>query len=70
MIFLGLGGNLPSAAIRRASRDPRSSARRPERHGVQVCRRSRWYRSQPVPDDGQPWYVNGVSEIATTLAAR
>ena len=67
MIFLGLGGNMPSERFGppRATLEAALSALK--RHGIQVCRRSRWYHSRPVPDDGQPWYVNGVSEIATTL---
>jgi 2-amino-4-hydroxy-6-hydroxymethyldihydropteridine diphosphokinase len=67
MIFLGLGGNMPSERFGppRATLEAALSALKG--HGVQICRRSRWYRSQPLPDDGQPWYVNGVSEIATTL---
>ena len=66
MIFLGLGGNMPSERFGppRATLEAALSALK--RHGIQVCRRSRWYHSRPVPDDGQPWYVNGVSEIATT----
>ena len=36
--------------------------------GVRICRRSGWYRSAPLPDDGQPWYVNGVARIETTLS--
>ncbi len=35
---------------------------------VRVLRRSRWYRSAPVPISDQPWYVNGVAEVATGLA--
>jgi 2-amino-4-hydroxy-6-hydroxymethyldihydropteridine diphosphokinase len=68
MILLGLGGNLPS----RRFGTPRSTLEAAllalEQRAVRVRRRSRWYRSQPVPDDGQPWYVNGVAEIETTLS--
>ena len=41
-----------------------------EERAVRVRRRSRWYRSRPVPDDGQPWYVNGVAELETMLPPR
>jgi 2-amino-4-hydroxy-6-hydroxymethyldihydropteridine diphosphokinase len=30
-------------------------------------RRSRWYRSAPVPPSDQPWYTNGVARIDTDL---
>jgi 2-amino-4-hydroxy-6-hydroxymethyldihydropteridine diphosphokinase len=68
MILLGLGGNLPS----RQFGPPRSTLEAAlaalEECDVRVRGRSRWYRSRPVPDDGQPWYVNGVAELETTLA--
>jgi len=67
MILIGLGGNLPS----RRFGPPRSTLQAAlaalEERAVRVRRRSRWYRSRPVPDDGQPWYVNGVAEVDTTL---
>ena len=67
MIFLGLGGNMPSERFGppRATLDAALIALK--RHGIELRRRSRWYRSRPLPDDGQPWYVNGVAEIETTL---
>ena len=34
---------------------------------VQVLARSRWYRSAPVPASDQPWFVNGVAALETTL---
>jgi len=33
--------------------------------GVRVVRRSRWYRSDPVPVSDQPSYVNGVAHVET-----
>ncbi len=35
--------------------------------GVNVTRRSRWYRSAPVPPSPQPWFVNGVAAVETAL---
>src|ERR687897_93290 len=67
MIFLGLGGNMPSQRFGPPRATLEAALVALAQRGVQISRRSRWYRSQPLPDDGQPWYVNGVSEIATTL---
>jgi 2-amino-4-hydroxy-6-hydroxymethyldihydropteridine diphosphokinase len=67
MIFLGLGGNMPSEGFGPPRATLEAALVALKRDGVQICRRSRWYRSQPLPDDGQPWYVNGVAEIETTL---
>ena len=67
MILLGLGGNLPSAQFGapRATLEAALSAL--VEAGVGVPRRSRWYRSAPVPDNGQPHYVNGVARLATAM---
>jgi 2-amino-4-hydroxy-6-hydroxymethyldihydropteridine diphosphokinase len=67
MIFLGLGGNMPSERFGPPRATLEAALIALKRHGVEVCRRSRWYHSRPLPDDGQPWYVNGVAEIETTL---
>jgi 2-amino-4-hydroxy-6-hydroxymethyldihydropteridine diphosphokinase len=35
--------------------------------GIDIVARSPWYESEPVPDDGQPWYVNGAAVLRTSL---
>ena len=67
MILLGLGGNLPSRRFGPPERTLQAALVALEERAIGVRRRSRWYRSQPVPDDGQPWYVNAVAEIDTAL---
>lgn len=37
---------------------------------VTVLRRSRWYRSDPMPISNQPPFVNGVIEVATMHAPK
>lgn len=67
MIFIGIGANLshprwgPPRAICAA-------ALRALGPGITVLRRARWYESAPVPVSDQPWYVNGLAEIATGLS--
>lgn len=67
MIFVGLGGNLesrafgPPVATLTAALDALNSDR------CAVTRRSRWYRSAPVPASSQPWFVNAVAEIDTDM---
>jgi 2-amino-4-hydroxy-6-hydroxymethyldihydropteridine diphosphokinase len=62
-IFLGIGANLPSQAG-----SPRETCEaaltRLEVLGVRVIAPSRWYRSAPLPPSDQPWFVNGVVEVA------
>jgi 2-amino-4-hydroxy-6-hydroxymethyldihydropteridine diphosphokinase len=67
MIFLGLGGNMPSRRFGAPRATLEAALGALAQQGLRVCRRARWYRSQPLPDDGQPWYVNGVAEIETSL---
>ncbi len=67
MILLGLGGNLPSRRFGPPQSTLQAALAALEQRDVRVRRRSRWYHSRPVPDDGQPWYVNGVAELVTTL---
>ena len=41
--------------------------RRWRHRGLTIVRRSAFYESAPVPVSDQPWYVNGVAEVATAL---
>jgi 2-amino-4-hydroxy-6-hydroxymethyldihydropteridine diphosphokinase len=66
MILIGIGSNLPSdfgppretcaAALETLEREP-----------IKIVARSRWYRSSPVPLSDQPWFVNGVIAVETSL---
>ena len=65
-IYVGLGANLPSG--RGPPRVTLEAALGSLCGGaVTLCRLSPWYRSAPVPDLGQPWFVNAVAEVATVL---
>jgi len=67
MILIGLGANLPSAAGPPQATLEAALAALVEA-GVKVVARSRWYRTAPVPPSDQPWYVNGVVQVETSLA--
>src|SRR5262249_15650718 len=65
-ILIALGRNLPSpAGPPRAALE--SALATLDREGITVLRRSRFWRTRPIPDDGQPWYVNAVAAVSTTL---
>ena len=67
-IFIGAGANLPHP-IHGAPRQALEAALAElGRRGVSVIRVSPWYRTAPVPASDQPWYVNAVAEVVTTLA--
>jgi len=66
MILLALGSNLPgSAGPPMATLAAALGAL--ERAGIKIIARSRWYRTAPVPVSDQPWFINGVARIETTL---
>ena len=76
MIVIAIGANLPGPSGS-ALQNCEAALAALDAAGVTVKRRSRWYRSPPwVPADQtspgappapQPWYVNGVAVVETTL---
>jgi len=68
MILIGLGANLPGRfeTVRQAL-DAALLALGAA--GIAIERRSGWYESAPVPASDQPWYVNGVAIVTTSLNA-
>lgn len=65
-VFVALGANLPSAWG-----PPRITLEAALEHlagpQLRIDARSPWYETAPVPDMDQPWYVNGVVRLATSL---
>ncbi len=68
MILIGIGGNLAAPGFASPVATAAASVTRLSEAGIAVWRRSRWYLSQPVPPSDQPWYVNAVVAVATSLA--
>lgn len=68
-VFLGIGGNLPSETIGPPLAVMIEALRAFRARGIVVRRRSRWYRSAPVPPSDQPPFVNGVLQVETSLSA-
>ena len=69
MILVALGGNLPSS--HGAPRQTCETALKVmETHGLVVAAISRWYCTAPVPRSDDPWFLNGVARIETTLTPR
>ena len=67
-ILLGLGANLSSPTHGAPRATLEAALSRLGQSGLRVVRCSRWWQSTPIPVSDQPWYVNGVAEIATKLA--
>ncbi|HUZ74853.1 MAG TPA: 2-amino-4-hydroxy-6-hydroxymethyldihydropteridine diphosphokinase [Stellaceae bacterium] len=66
MILIGLGANLPSA-LGPPQATLTAALAALEGAGVCILARSRWYRSEAIPASDQPWFVNAVAALATTL---
>lgn len=69
MIFVAMGANLPHPEYGPPVETLSAALAALEEYGVSVVRRSRWYRTAPVPLSDQPWFVNGVAEVDTDLSA-
>lgn len=67
MILLGLGANLESTRYGTPQTTLEAALAKLEEAGVTIERRSPWYRTAPVPQGDQPWYVNGVVSVKTAL---
>ncbi|MDP6474051.1 MAG: 2-amino-4-hydroxy-6-hydroxymethyldihydropteridine diphosphokinase [Alphaproteobacteria bacterium] len=68
MILIALGANLETARFGPPRRGLEAALRHLEAAGVAMIQRSGWYRSAPFPAADQPFYVNGVAEVESTLS--
>ena len=66
LVLIGLGANLPSEHGEPPA-TLRAALARLAASGVEIVRRSRFWRSAPVPVSDQPWYVNAVAAVETAL---
>ena len=70
MVLIGIGGNLDSARFG-PPRDTLSAALAAlTAERIRILTRSGWYRTEPVPQSDQPWFVNAVVSLATELSAK
>jgi 2-amino-4-hydroxy-6-hydroxymethyldihydropteridine diphosphokinase len=67
VILISIGGNLPSARFGPPRETLTIALTALEGEGIQITARSRWYRTEPVPRSDQPWFVNAVASLATSL---
>lgn len=70
MIYLGIGSNLPSAEFGAPIANCRAAIRRLAEAGFGIVAQSRFFETAPVPRSDQPWYVNGVIAVETSLTPR
>ncbi|UYN96970.1 MAG: 2-amino-4-hydroxy-6-hydroxymethyldihydropteridine diphosphokinase [Enhydrobacter sp.] len=63
-IFVALGANLDHPRYGAPMATLAAALEELNHRRAKVMRVSPWYRSAPIPPSGQPWYVNGVVELA------
>lgn len=67
MIFVALGANLDHPRWGTPLATCTAALAALSSPDLTPIRRSRWYRTAPVPVSDQPWFINGVAEISTGL---
>jgi 2-amino-4-hydroxy-6-hydroxymethyldihydropteridine diphosphokinase len=67
MILIGIGSNLASRQYATPADTAEAAIADLPSLGIDVVARSRWYRSEPVPASGQPWFVNAVAAVTSAL---
>ena len=63
MILIGVGSNIPGPQGATPRQNCHNALKLLEDSGVTISRRSRWYRSAPIPPSDQPWFINGVVAV-------
>jgi 2-amino-4-hydroxy-6-hydroxymethyldihydropteridine diphosphokinase len=67
-ILIAIGSNLPSREFGPPQATCEAALAELAWHGLRIVRRSRWFESAPVPVSDQPWFVNGVAVVETSLS--
>ncbi len=69
MILIGLGSNLTTEEFSTSRAILEKALKMLEDEKISVIKCSRFYETEPVPKSDQPWYVNAVAQIETSLDA-
>jgi len=67
LILIGIGANLASSVYGEPRATCGAALAALAEGGLTIAQRSRWYKSAPVPASDQPWFVNAVVRVRTTL---
>lgn len=68
LILIAIGSNLPSPAFGPPRATCEAALAELGRRSVSLVSLSPWYESEPVPASDQPWYVNGVAAVSTSMS--
>lgn len=67
MILIGMGSNLTTEEFSSSKKILEAAMDALSEHGVKVLKCSKFYETEPVPKSDQPWYVNAVIAVKTSL---
>lgn len=67
-VFIALGANLPHPEFGAPAQTMAAALDMLAEAGVGILQRSSWWQSRPVPDSGQPDFVNAVVAVNSPLA--
>jgi 2-amino-4-hydroxy-6-hydroxymethyldihydropteridine diphosphokinase len=66
-ILIGVGANLDSAEWGSPRVTCEAAINALKQAGLSILQQSCWYKSAPVPISSQPWFINGVVAVKTSL---
>jgi len=69
LILIGIGSNLSGGGYKASVDVCEAALTALADKGITVLRHSQWFESEPVPVSDQPWFINGVASVETTLNA-
>ena len=68
MIYIGIGSNLNGKNNETPLQNCKKALNELKK-GVNICKASSWYKSEPIPISNQPWFINAVVEISTSMSS-
>ena len=69
LAFIGIGANLPGLGYATPRATCEAAIQALVLAGVKIEKKSRWYKSAPVPASAQPWFINGIISIKISIEA-
>ena len=67
--FIGIGANLPGKNFLTPRATCEAAITELLSFGIGIEKQSSWYRSEPVPTSAQPWFINGIISVKTSMKA-
>jgi 2-amino-4-hydroxy-6-hydroxymethyldihydropteridine diphosphokinase len=67
LILIGIGANLTSPIFGKPRTTCGAALESLTKEGLLITARSSWYKSAPVPDSDQPWFINAVVQVKTKI---